>query len=120
MNTEQAGWVVACCSTVAALVLAWLGRRAEARYRKADVRIDELGHDLLALAQQEHDKRAASEEARCRQIDALQKKLGAAEASRIDDIGLHRRGLAELLRLMQAVISKAERLADGENLEDRI
>ena len=106
------------CGFVGVVVTSWLWRRAETRYRKADARIEELGHDLLALAQEEHDKRAASEEAHCRQIDALLKKLDESTAARKDDIGMYRRGLAELLRLMQAVVSQAERLADGETFEE--
>jgi len=106
------------CGFVGVAVTSWLWWRAETRYRKADARIEELDEELLATAQREYDKWAACEEAHFRQIDALLKKLNESTAARKDDSGLYRRGLAELLRLMQAVVSQAERLADGENLED--
>ena len=111
-------WIVFCCGLVTVAVTSWLWRRAETCYRKADARIEELDKDQLFTAQRESDKWAAREEAHCRQIDALLKKLDESTAGRLDDIGMHRRGLAELLRLMQAVVSQAERLADGEKLED--
>ena len=120
MNTETASLIAACCcSTVAALVTAWLWRRAATRYSKADARIDELRLDEQASVMLEHDKANRREEAHRREVEALQEKLAATEAARKDDFGLYRRGLAELLRLMQAVVSQAERLADGEKLEDR-
>ena len=106
------------CGFVGVVVTSWLWRRAETRYRKADARIEELDKDQLFTAQRESDKWAAREEAHCRQIDALLKKLDESTAARKDDSELYRRGLAELLRLMQAVVSQAERLADGEKLED--
>ena len=111
-------WIVFCCGLVTVAVTSWLWWRAETRYSKADARIEELDKDQLFTAQRESDKWAAREEAHCRQIDALLKKLNESTAARKDDSELYRRGLAELLRLMQAVVSHAERLADGETFEE--
>ena len=85
MNTET--WIVFCCGLVTVAVTSWLWRRAETRYSQADARIEELDKDQLFTAQRESDKWAAREEAHCRQIGALQEKLAATEAIRLDQEG---------------------------------